>query len=86
MVRGAMATDHDSMSARPGRGPRRAASMRQRANENPRPRVRPGAFASAMCDRCYFCRDCTISCVTFFASPNSIIVFGRKNSSFSTPA
>jgi len=28
----------------------------------------------------------TISSVIFFASPNSIIVFGRKNSSFSTPA
>ena len=28
----------------------------------------------------------TTSSVTFFASPNSIIVFGRKNSSFSTPA
>jgi mRNA interferase RelE/StbE len=29
---------------------------------------------------------CTISSVIFFASPNSIIVFGRKNSSLSTPA
>ena len=28
----------------------------------------------------------TISSVIFFASPNSIIVFGRKNSSLSTPA
>ncbi len=28
---------------------------------------------------------CTISSVIFFASPNSIIVFGRKNSSLSTP-
>ena len=30
--------------------------------------------------------DLTISSVIFLASPNSIIVFGRKNSSFSTPA
>ena len=30
--------------------------------------------------------DCTTSSVTFFASPNSIIVFGRKNNSLSTPA
>ena len=29
---------------------------------------------------------CTISSVIFFASPNSIIVFGRKNSTLSTPA
>ena len=29
---------------------------------------------------------CTISSVIFFASPNSIMVFGRKNSSLSTPA
>ncbi len=29
---------------------------------------------------------CTISSVTFLASPNSIIVFGRKNNSLSTPA
>ena len=29
---------------------------------------------------------CTISCVTFLASPKSIMVFGRKNSSLSTPA
>jgi len=29
---------------------------------------------------------CTTSSVIFFASPNSIIVFGRKNSSLSTPA
>ncbi len=28
----------------------------------------------------------TISSVIFLASPNSIIVFGRKNSSLSTPA
>jgi len=28
----------------------------------------------------------TISSVTFLASPNSIMVLGRKNSSFSTPA
>ena len=31
-------------------------------------------------------RACTISSVIFLASPNSIMVFGRKNSSFSTPA
>jgi len=29
---------------------------------------------------------CTISSVIFFASPNSIMVLGRKNSSLSTPA
>jgi hypothetical protein len=29
---------------------------------------------------------CTISSVIFLASPNSIIVFGRKNNSLSTPA
>ena len=29
---------------------------------------------------------CTISSVIFFASPNSIMVFGRKNNSLSTPA
>jgi len=32
------------------------------------------------------CKACTISCVTFFASPKSIIVLGRKKSSLSTPA
>lgn len=31
-------------------------------------------------------KSCTISSVIFFASPNSIIVLGRKNSSLSTPA
>ena len=34
----------------------------------------------------YLWSACTICWVTFFASPNSIIVFGRKNSSLSTPA
>ncbi len=32
------------------------------------------------------CSAWTISCVTFLASPKSIMVFGRKNSSLSTPA
>ena len=31
-------------------------------------------------------KSCTISSVIFLASPNSIIVFGRKNNSLSTPA
>ncbi len=44
-------------------------------------------LADAAVDRGpYRCNAWTISCVTFLASPKSIMVFGRKNSSLSTPA
>jgi hypothetical protein len=45
---------------------------------------RPGTLSGTNDFQCP--SACTISSVIFFASPNSIIVFGRKNSSLSTPA
>lgn len=41
-----------------------------------RPRAAPLLAPSPPVPR-YFCSACTISCVTFLASPNSIMVFGR---------
>ena len=58
---------------RAGSGDRRGAAPAPRNCQNDRPA--PQWFSA-----------CTISSVIFFASPNSIIVFGRKNSSLSTPA
>ncbi len=57
------------------------------AEQQKRPRRDAGAFVfSTLCQRQIAQRFLTISSVTFLASPNSIMVLSRKNSSFSTPA
>lgn len=61
-------------------GGRRLQCVRKNGNEH--------IFDPSRAHAClfYFPSAWTISSVTFLASPNSIIVLGRKNSSLSTPA